>query len=192
MKRPTKFVTPLTEQQREQLHVIMKSAAPQRKRMRAHAVLLRERAYSIEQIADIYQVDRDRVSQWLDWWEEEQFEGLEDDPRSGRPPKLTEPEQKQAVKLVRQEPRSLKQGLKQIADKLGQPISGDTLKRLLKAANLTWKRLRRSLRSYRDEGEFRAAEAALEKLRVDSLAADREVDLWYYDEAGFTLTPCIP
>jgi len=26
--------------------------------------------YAIDQIADIYQVDRDRVSQWVDWWEE--------------------------------------------------------------------------------------------------------------------------
>jgi transposase len=192
MKRPTKFVTPLTEEQREQLHVIMKSAASQRKRLRAHAVLLSEREYSIDQIADISQVARDRVSQWLDWWEEEQVEGLEDDPRSGRPPNLTEQAQKQAIKLVRQEPRSLKQGLKQIADKMGQASSGDTLKRLLKAENLIWKRMRRSLRSYRDEGEFRAAEAALGQLRTDSLAADREFDLWYYDEAGFTLTPCIP
>jgi hypothetical protein len=28
-------------------------------------------------------VDRDRVSQWLEWWEAEQLEGLDDDPRSG-------------------------------------------------------------------------------------------------------------
>ena len=63
MKTPTKFVKPLTSKQREQLREIMTSAAPQRKRMRAHAVLLSERRYSIDQIADIYQVDRDRVSQ---------------------------------------------------------------------------------------------------------------------------------
>ncbi|MCW5969749.1 MAG: helix-turn-helix domain-containing protein [Blastocatellales bacterium] len=42
-----------------------------------------ERRYSINEIADIYQTDRDRVSQWLDWWEQYEFEGLDDDPRSG-------------------------------------------------------------------------------------------------------------
>src|SRR6266478_2342877 len=105
MKRPTKFVRPLTTEHRQQLGELMKSSAPQRKRMRAHAILLSERRYSIDQIADIYQVDRDRVSQWLDWWEEYQFDGLDDDPRSGRPPKLTEHEQKQAVKIALQEPR---------------------------------------------------------------------------------------
>jgi transposase len=97
-----KFVKPLTSEQREQLKEIMKSSAPERKRMRAHAVLLSERRYSINQIADIYQVDRDRVSQWLDWWEEFRFDGLDDDPRSGRPPKLNEEEQKRAIEIVRQ------------------------------------------------------------------------------------------
>src|SRR2546428_5236966 len=65
MKTPTKFVNPLTSAQRDQLGELMKSSAPQRKRMRAHAILLSERRYSIDQIADIYQVDRDRVSPWL-------------------------------------------------------------------------------------------------------------------------------
>src|SRR4029450_9418920 len=90
MKSPTKFVQPLREAEREQLKEVMKSQAPQRTRMRAHAILLSERRYSIDQIADIYQVDRDRVSEWLDWWEEDQFAGLDDDPRSGRHPTLSE------------------------------------------------------------------------------------------------------
>src|SRR5215471_1888512 len=67
MKTPTKFVKPLTDDQREQLHAIMKSTAPQRTRMRTHAGLLSERRYSLAQIADSYQVDRDRVSQGLEW-----------------------------------------------------------------------------------------------------------------------------
>ncbi len=173
----------------------MKSSAPQRKRMRAHAILLSERRYSIDQIdqiADIYQVDRDRVSQWLDWWEEYQFDGLDDDPRSGRPPKLTEQEQKQAVKIALQEPRAIKHGLKCIADALGKIISRETLKTLLKAEHYVWKRLRRSLRSLRDEAEFRRAAAELAQLRAQSLRVDRAFDLWYYDEAGFTLQPSIP
>jgi hypothetical protein len=43
MKTPTKFVNPLPPAQREQLQAIMKSPAPQRTRMRAHAGLRRER-----------------------------------------------------------------------------------------------------------------------------------------------------
>jgi transposase len=92
MKTPTKFVKPLTDLQREQLLDIMKSDAPQRKRMRAHAILLSDRRYAIDAIADIYQVTRDTVSTWLDEWEKNRLEGLDDDPRSGRPPKLTDEE----------------------------------------------------------------------------------------------------
>jgi transposase len=101
MKRPTKFVKPLSEEQRKELKEIMKSQASQRSRMRAHAVLLSERRYSINQIADIYQVDRDRVSEWINWWNEFEFEGLDDDERGGRPPLLKEDERERAVELSR-------------------------------------------------------------------------------------------
>ena len=53
--------------------------------MRAHAVLLSARGYTLDQIADIYQQDRDRVSLWLDWWHDDEYDGLADDPKSGRP-----------------------------------------------------------------------------------------------------------
>ena len=192
MKTPTKFVQPLMEEQREQLKEVMKSQSPQRSRMRAHAILLSERRYSIDRIADIYQVDRDRVSEWLNWWEEAKFAGLEDDPRSGRPPKLTEKEQKRAVTLTLKEPRSLRQGLTAIASTVGKIISRATLKRILAAEDYGWKRLRRSLRSMRDEAEFRAAQAELAALRAATLQPARQFDLWYFDEAGFTRTPCVP
>lgn len=192
MKTPTKFVKPLTDEQHEQLKEIMKSQAPQRKRMRAHAILLSARHYSINQIADIYQVDRDRVSEWLDWWEQYQFDGLDDDPRSGRPPKLTEKEQKKAVKITLKEPRSLKQGLSKIAEKIGKTISRDTLKRMLEVNDFIWKRMRRSLKSLRNEDDFRAAQAELAKLRAQSLDPARKFDLFYFDEAGFTLQPSVP
>jgi transposase len=122
MKIPTKFVQPLTTEQRDQLKEIMKSPAPQRKRMRAHAVLLSERHYSIDQIADIYQVDRDRVSQWIDWWEEHKFDGLDDDPRSGRPPKLNGEERQRAIEIDREEPPSTKQGLQRITNEISKVI----------------------------------------------------------------------
>ena len=192
MKTPTKFVKPLTSEQRDQLMEIMKSPAPQRTRMRAHAILLSERRYSIDQISDIYQVDRDRVSQWLDWWEEYNFDGLDDDPRGGRPPKLNQEEQKRAIGIVRKEPRSIKKSLKRIADEVGKLISGDTLKNILKAGGHTWKRMRRGLRFFRDEEEFREAEAELARLRAESLLPASEFDLWYCDEAGFTLEPSCP
>ena len=61
MKTPTKFVNQLSEKQRVELYQLMKTANEQVRR-RTHAILLSARGYSIDQIADIYEVDRDTVS----------------------------------------------------------------------------------------------------------------------------------
>ena len=111
MRRPTKFVRDLTEEQKNGLQAIMKSNAPQRKRMRAHAILMSARRFSIDQIADIYEVDRDRVSVWLERWQTAEFAGLEDEPRTGRPPKLSVAEQTEILKIVKAEPRSTRQAV---------------------------------------------------------------------------------
>ena len=192
MKTPTKFVKPLTTAQREQLSELMKSAAPQRTRMRAHAVLLSERRYSLEQIADIYQVDRDRVSQWLEWWEAEQVAGLDDEPRSGRPPKLTEAERQDALKIALQEPRTIKTGLKRIADEFGKLLSGETLRTLLTTEGYVWKRMRRSAGRGATKRSFGRRRRSWLGCGPLSWGGRSAFDLWYYDEAGFTLQPAIP
>jgi transposase len=192
MKTPTKFVKALTPANWEQLQAIMKSAAPQRTRMRARAVLLSERRGSLDQIADSYQGERDRVRQGLEWWEAEQVAGLDDDPRRGRPPKLTEAERRDALKITLQEPRSMKTGLKRIAAEVGTLLSGETLRTRLSTEGSLWKRRRRSSRAWRDEAELRAAEAELAHIRATVLAGTSVFDLWYDDEAGVTLHPAIP
>ncbi|MGH9765861.1 MAG: IS630 family transposase [Blastocatellia bacterium] len=189
MKTSTKFVNELNTEQREELRQAMKTGNEQVRR-RAHGVLLSARGYSVDQIADIYEVDRDTVSNWLDRWEDGGTEGLQDQEGRGRKPTLNEKEQKQAIKIVEKDPRSSKRSLSKIEQKIGKKISRDTLKRILKKGNKTWKRLRRSLRGKRDEADFQAAKAELEGFRA--MARAGEIDLYYYDEAGFTLDPCVP
>jgi transposase len=118
MRTPTKFVQELTEEQKKRLQAIMKGNASQRTRMRAHAVLLSARRFSIDQIASIYEVDRDRVSQWLQWWREFEFDGLGDDQRAGRPPKLSAEEQSKVFEFIKAEPRSVRRAVSQIQRKL--------------------------------------------------------------------------
>jgi len=55
-----------------------------------------------------------------------------------------------------------------------------------------WKRLRRSPRARRNEGELRAAAAELAQVRAAALGAKRPFDLWDDEEAGFPLQPSIP
>src|SRR5262245_38284272 len=82
MEPSVKLVKPLTEEERERLKEILKFHALHEKRMRAHAILLSDQHHSIDQIADIYQVDRQLVSDWLASWNDRQFEGLGDDPKA--------------------------------------------------------------------------------------------------------------
>jgi hypothetical protein len=88
MRTATKFVESLTDEERQRLKEIHKTDANWRTRMRAHAILLSDKGFELNQLATIFDADRDAVSQWLDWWAEYRFEGLSDDPRSGRPPIL--------------------------------------------------------------------------------------------------------
>lgn len=94
MRTATKFVASLTDDQRLQLNQIYKTDPQWRRRQRAHAVLLSDKQFAVNQLADIFEVDRDTVGLWLDWWAAYEFEGLADDPRAGRPPILRDEEQK--------------------------------------------------------------------------------------------------
>ncbi len=52
--------------------------------------------------------------------------------------------------------------------------------------------MRRSLKRQRDEQAFRQAQTELAVLRAQPRAGNCEFEVWYYDEAGFSLTACVP
>lgn len=99
---------------------------------------------------------------------------------------------KKAFEIVAKSPRSLKTACQQIEKELRKTVSPDTLKRALKAAGYTWKRVRRSLKTLRDEQDFRRAQKHLAKLRKLCANTGNDFDLIYFDETGVSLTPCVP
>jgi transposase len=185
-----KFVTPLTATQIEELKALHHDDGSARVRMRAHSILLSHRGYTLTQIADIYEVHRDTVSGWIDRWEEEGFTGLRDAPRSGCPPTLNSAEQDRAIELLKETPRSIKTALAKLNQETGKTISEWTLKRIVKRADMSWKRIRQSLKSKRDADEFEQAEQEIAELQAQHAAG--EIDLRYFDEVGFSLIPAVP
>lgn len=185
-----KFVQTLDDATREHLRQIMRESTNTRQRQRAHAVLLSDKRYKIDQIADIFFVDRDTVSRWLDDWQSDQVDGLTDAPRSGRPPKLDKEQQDEAVHFVLEEPRQIKRGVARIAEHFEQAVSLDWVRRLLHKRGYRYKRMRLSLRRKRDQAAFLHAQAelALLQAREDHGA----IDLYYFDESGFALRPSVP
>src|SRR2546428_8218120 len=92
-----RYVQPLTQEQREFLEKMMQDDASFRARTRAHSLLLSDQGTTITEIAKIYQVNRVIVSAWLTNWEHHGAQAFNDNPRSGRPSKLTFEEQEYAT-----------------------------------------------------------------------------------------------
>ncbi len=80
-----KFVKELKNGDSEKLREILKNCPSVKTRMRANAFLLSSKCFTIETIADVFNVHRDTVSSWLDNWEGKGFKGLFDEPKPGRP-----------------------------------------------------------------------------------------------------------
>ena len=161
-----------------------------RARARAHRLLLSAEGMTIKAITKIYQVDRDTVSTWIRKWARDGPARLHDQPRSGRPPKLTPDEQTLALAYIKEDPRSLTQVVERLTQKTAKRLSISSLKRLAKRARLRWKRVRKSLKSLRDPVALARCQRELAALQQQE--DQGKIALYYFDEAGFALDPSIP
>ena len=157
MPRPaSRFVEKLTKSQLGKLEDLMDHGDTPRLRHRAHAVLLSHQGVCVVDLAEVFHTSRTTISQWLDRWDAEGFDGLADKARSGSPPKLTETQQSRVVELLKQSPQNPTAVLPQIKQEMGKEISRSTLRRIAKKAGLVWKRMRKSLGNKRDQKNFAA------------------------------------
>lgn len=185
-----RYILPLTETDQEELTLLFKHHNSHSIRRRAHTVLLSAQGFTISEIVRIYQTHRDTVVTTYDRWEKDGIQGLYDAPKSGRPSKLSEEETDKAIKILKQDPRSIKKAMAATQEETGKEISEWTFKRMAKKANLRWKRMRKSTKDKRDKVEFKRAKAEIEALHAQEAAG--ELDVYYFDEAGFNLTPVVP
>ena len=184
------YVNPLSEEERVTLEEMHKNHPLHWTRIRAHALLLSAQGYRVQAIAKLYKVCRQTVSTWIKMWEREGLVGLVDKARSGRPRQLTPVEEEEVLKCLQEDPRSIKRVLAELSKRWGIEVSRSTIKRLCKRAGLSWKRVRKSLKQKRDPEAFEKACALIEELMKQE--AKKELDLYYFDESGFTLVPSVP
>ncbi len=159
-------------------------------RIRAHAILLSHAKFKLSLISRVYAVCRQTVSTWIHAWETKGICGLLDKPRSGRPRILRGDAETDALNRIIQTPRSLKKVLADLSAHFGITLSLSTLKSVCKRAGLSWKRVRKSLKSKRNADLFKQSQQQLMSLIEQSQKG--EIDLFYFDESGFTLEPCVP
>jgi transposase len=159
-------------------------------RQRAHGVFLSFQGYTPQELAHIFHVDRITLYHWFDAWETRRFPGLYDRQGKGRPPSFT-PEQKdemrQGVKLF---PKNLNKIGACIRDRFGLDVSQQTIKRVLKSFEVSWRRMRKKVKKRPDPETDQEKREALETL----IEEDREgiIDLRYVDASGFCFVPYIP
>ena len=150
----SRFVTKLTARQIEQLEYTRDDDDSKRARQRAHAILLSYQRTSVNELVKIFATSRNTICNWLDRWDADKINGLHDLQRSGAPPKLDEQEQARALELLELNPQNSNRVLHELENELGKTISSTTLKRIAKKNDLIWKRMRKSLRSKRDQKNF--------------------------------------
>lgn len=118
------------------------------------------------------------------------LEGLRDKPGRGRKPILTAAEKEVAKQLIETHPRNPRTVISKLKETTGKLISLSTLKRLAKRFGFIWKRVRKSLKSKRNQAQFEAAQKEIKELKKH--AEEGLIELFYFDETGFDLVPSIP
>ena len=184
------FVNPLTNTERATLEEAHKYHPLTATRIRAQCILLSDNKYTIKEISGICCICRQSVSTAIHNWDDFGFIGLIDEHRSGRPKKITPEQQEELVNRVQESPRSLKRVLGEFSETHGIELSLNTLKNICKAAGMSWKRVKKSLKNKRKEEEFERSKELINQL-IESYKAG-EINLYYFDESGFSLTPTVP
>jgi transposase len=190
MNMPHRFISGLSGDEITTLNEMVKNHDSYCVRRRAHAVLLSSEKFCIDVISSVCGADRDSVSSWLKSWETEGIRGLYDLPRSGAPPKLTEPDIEIIGKFIKEHPNSPKIILAKSIEKTGKKFSMSSLKRIVRKLNMKWKRVRKTVRKERDPEKYGKSLKEIEKLKEQQNAGIS--DLYFSDQTGFSQGSFIP
>ena len=130
-----KFVNPLTETELETLQQMHRFHPSRRARLRAHGIVLSHQRYKLDDMAQILQVSRRRLSTWIDRWHRFGLVGLYDQPRSGRPPIYSAQEQHQIDTYLQRHPQNIKRMIEDMAHDTQKRVGPKTMKRYIKKAS---------------------------------------------------------
>ena len=190
--RPTEIRIELTEAQRHELRQLARKAIG-RISERAHFVLLSDQGQSAPDIGALMGYSAETIYTWLERYRQHGVKGLEDQPRSGRPPTargLTAVVQAQ----VGQSPScfgyvfacwTVGLLLRHLWERFNIQVSASTLRRTLPRADFVWGRPKLILPKRRDPH----AEAKL--ARLDLVLADPNATIVAEDECEMHLLPSL-
>ena len=181
----------LSQDEIGELNRMMKGNEPRQARNRAHAILLllKDRM-GFNDVAKILRVHVNSVRNWAERWVEQKIDGLYDLEGRGAKPIFSKEDEDIILECIEKEPRSLRKLADMVEQRTGKKAGIETYRRILKKLGKVWKRCRKIPKGEPDPEKYEEAKSDIQELK--QMTADGEIDLYFMDESGFNLTPCIP
>lgn len=115
-------------------------------RERAATILLLKTGLSCEKVGLELGLSRGTVQTTKTGWLQEKFDSLKDKARTGVPKKIKPQEEEMLLRLAAEKPLCATELLQVHLDNGGEQVHSETIRRMLKANEMSWKRTRHSLK----------------------------------------------
>ncbi len=185
-----RYIKGLTQETLKLLERIYPESKYAQVRQRAHCLRLSYEGYQISELMRIFKVSRNTIYHWFNNWEASSLVGLYNNPGRGRK-KIFNVAQEMIVKYwVKSTPKNLRKVQNRIEEEWGITVSKDTIKRVLKLAQMGWHRIQRTMGGTPIPELYAQKIQELEQLKAQESRG--EIEIRYVDESGFCLTPYIP
>ena len=166
------------------------SPEPTSSEQRTQCLILASQGVKKGELMNTFQISYKTLHNWFNSWELEGMIGLYNKPERGSKPLFNSSHKAYIKELAKQEPRQLKNVRQKVQETWGITPSTKTIQRILKTLNMSWHRMRKGVAGQPPAQEYQEKKAQLEELK--RLDEQGKIDLYYLDETGFCLIPCVP
>lgn len=160
--------------ERRRLRQLRDQAASPRVLKRTICLLLSDSGHRAAEIAQVTGLSPDAVTDIRRRWKMDRLRSITDQPRSGRPSRVTQQYRRELPQALGRSPRafgyvftvwSIERLRTHLLERTGIALSSDWLRRLAHAEGFVAARPKHTLRGKRDEAEYRRAKKRLEQLK---------------------------
>ncbi|MEG3895790.1 MULTISPECIES: IS630 family transposase [unclassified Microcoleus] len=180
-------INPLSSKLLQRIH---RQSRHHQVRQRAHCLILASQGVKKGELMNIFRISYKTLYNWFNRWELEGMIGLYNKPGRGAKSLFNSSQKAQIKEWTKQSPRQLKNVSQKVQEAWGINPSIKTIQRILKSLNMSWHRMRKGVGGKPPSQEYQDKKAQLEELK--RLDDEGKIDLYYLDETGFCLIPCVP
>lgn len=180
-------INPLSSKLLQRIH---RQSRHHQVRQRAHCLILASQGVKKGELMNIFRISYKTLYNWFNRWELEGMIGLYNKPGRGAKALFNSSQKAQIKEWAKQEPRQLKKVSQKVQEAWGISASIKTIQRILKMLKMSWHRMRKGVAQKPPAQEYQDKKAQLEELK--QLDDEGKIDLYYLDETGFCMIPCVP